>query len=239
MAAIRHIIFELFGPLVSHPHHFIGLRQHQPSWRLLCEHGLNLSYSDFIEALNGIQQQLEQQSQRNLQEYSMEQLADQFCKHHLPDSHSTLRSTFLHHYLTEWSQGIQHPLEVSAMLHRLHRHYSLSILCNSHHRPLVEQHLEKLGVSDLMADIMTSVDYGQRKPHPAIFTTALKRLGLTAEECLFIGDDYQSDYRGATDIGMASWLIDPDHQHSLPDSDRLKCVLGMETRLLRQRMAAA
>ena len=239
MAAIRHIIFELFGPLVTRPHYFVGLRQHQSSWQLLCDHGLRLNYSCFMEMFTETQQQLERQSQYNLQEYSMEQLVDEFCKRHLPDSSATLRSTFVHHYLTEWSQSIQHPLEISAMLHRLHRHYSLSVLSNSQHRPLVEQHLDKLGVSDLMTDVMTSVDCGQRKPHSTIFATALKRLGLNAGDCLFIGDDYRSDYMGATDAGMISWLIDPDGKHPVPETDRLKCALGIETRLLRQRMAAA
>ncbi len=237
MSHIRHLFFDFFGTLVTYPSSFIGLHEHDDSWQMLHDAGLSLSYDTFIDNFIETRQQLESWGRLHLSEYSMAELVDQFCDKYLPQSTPTLRNAFLLRYLEEWSQSVHHPLEVTAMLKRLHGHYSLSIISNCHHKPLVEEHLEKLGVTELLDDVMTSVEFGQRKPHPAIFNTAMQRLEKAPQECLFIGDSYLPDYLGPNDAGMTSWLIDPHSRYDIPPGHRLKCILGAETRLLQQRMA--
>ncbi len=48
------------------------------------------------------------------------------------------------------------------------------------------------------------------KPDKGIFLYALQELGARAEETLFIGDDIEKDYRGATGAGLRALLIDRD-----------------------------
>lgn len=237
MSHIRHLFFDFFGTLVTHPSSFIGLHEHDASWHLLRKAGLALDYDTFIDQFIAMREQLEAWGKTHLREYSMAELVDQFCERYLPDSSPDVRNDFLHCYLEEWSQSVHHPLEVTAMLKRLHGHYSLSVISNCHHKPLVEQHLEKLGVTELLDDVMTSVEFGHRKPHPDIFSTALRRLEKAPQECLFIGDSYLPDYLGPSDAGITSWLIDPHCRYEIPEGHRLKCILSMETRLLQQRMA--
>lgn len=240
MSSVRHLIFDFFGTLVTYPSSFMGLHEHHDSWQLLCRAGLKLSYNGFLDSFMATREQLEAHSQASLEEYSIAQLVACFFDQHMPaGTAASLQQRFAETYLTEWSQSVHHPLEVATMLHRLHGHYSLSILSNCHHRPLVEQHLRKLGAEDLMVDILTSAETGLRKPHPELFSLALERLEMDAEECLFIGDSYLPDYVGPTEAGITSWLIDPGTRYAIPAEHRLKCVMGVETRLLRQRMACA
>src|SRR5690606_7767369 len=51
-----------------------------------------------------------------------------------------------------------------------------------------------------------SCDVGYRKPHPQIFDAALQRIGVAADEALFVGDLLDADVRGARRAGMqALW----------------------------------
>jgi putative hydrolase of the HAD superfamily len=48
---------------------------------------------------------------------------------------------------------------------------------------------------------------GKRKPDPEAFKHALKRLGVKAEEAIFVGDRLEQDYLGAQKVGMNALLI--------------------------------
>jgi putative hydrolase of the HAD superfamily len=58
---------------------------------------------------------------------------------------------------------------------------------------------------------MTACDVGHLKPHRAIFTQALQRLGAAPERAVFVGDRPEQDIRGANDAGLISVLLDPPH----------------------------
>jgi len=239
MNGISHLIFDFFGTLVTRPAHFNGVQAHRNSWLLLKTAGLEMDYSQFLCLLTETSSQLGEQHQPDLREYSIEALIEQFCCQHLSDASPSLQRQLVNCYVSEWSVRVQHPLEVAAMLHRLQGHYRLAIICNCHHQPIIDFHLKRLGVDDLFDAVITSVETGWRKPHPAIFEAALQQLDCAPQDCLFIGDNYLDDYIGASRAGMQSWLIDPQAQHPVPASERLRCVMGAETRLLRARMACA
>jgi len=67
-----------------------------------------------------------------------------------------------------------------------------------------------LGVADLIADIVTSVDAGHLKPHPAVFAMAMTRAGVPAERCVVIGNKEQNDVAPALALGMHAILVHPD-----------------------------
>jgi putative hydrolase of the HAD superfamily len=62
------------------------------------------------------------------------------------------------------------------------------------------------GRFDLLVD---SHLVGCRKPDPAIFRLALRRLGVEAGEAAFVGDSYESDALAARSAGMRAVLLDP------------------------------
>ncbi len=72
----------------------------------------------------------------------------------------------------------------------------------------IEPMLEKLGLLTLLEIIVTSLETGYTKPHPAIFRKAVERAGVAADEVLYIGDQYQVDVIGAAETGMKAVLLD-------------------------------
>ncbi|MFN8527578.1 MAG: HAD family hydrolase [Anaerolineae bacterium] len=53
---------------------------------------------------------------------------------------------------------------------------------------------------------ISAADVGYLKPHPAIFELALKKIGTTPAETVFVGDDPEADIFGAKSMGMKAVL---------------------------------
>jgi len=67
-----------------------------------------------------------------------------------------------------------------------------------------------LGMAEHVDDIVTSVDAGHLKPHPAVFEMAMHRSGAAAERCLVIGNREENDIQPALKLGMRAILVYPD-----------------------------
>ena len=68
--------------------------------------------------------------------------------------------------------------------------------------------LDRHDLTRLVDAVVFCGDVGWRKPDPRIFRHALHRLGLEAEDCLFVGDDPRWDIDGPAALGMDAVLID-------------------------------
>ncbi|MEK4063666.1 MULTISPECIES: HAD family hydrolase [unclassified Paenibacillus] len=65
---------------------------------------------------------------------------------------------------------------------------------------------QALGISPLFDEVLISEWEGLRKPDPAIFLRALTKLGVKAEETLFVGDHPENDIRASRAAGLrAAW----------------------------------
>lgn len=80
--------------------------------------------------------------------------------------------------------------------------------------------LEAVRLRDWFDAILVSHDVGHRKPHPAIFTLALKELGASPAEALMVGDTPETDVVGAKRIGItAVFKRNGDRRRAAPDAD--------------------
>ena len=70
--------------------------------------------------------------------------------------------------------------------------------------------LKDLGLFEYFNDLVFSDEIGIIKPNPFIFHSAAERLRFKMEECLFIGDMTESDYKGALNAGMKGYLFNRD-----------------------------
>jgi HAD superfamily hydrolase (TIGR01549 family) len=70
--------------------------------------------------------------------------------------------------------------------------------------------LRNLGIEHLLDCIMLSEEIGIRKPDPRIFWKAAALLDKRPEECLYIGDSYDSDTVGAKKAGMQACWFNPN-----------------------------
>jgi putative hydrolase of the HAD superfamily len=66
----------------------------------------------------------------------------------------------------------------------------------------LERELERHGIRQEFAFVISSAEYGVRKPDPIIFEVALARLGTPAEETWFAGDNVEFDILGARGAGI-------------------------------------
>jgi HAD superfamily hydrolase (TIGR01509 family) len=67
-----------------------------------------------------------------------------------------------------------------------------------------------LGMAGYIDAIVTSVDAGQMKPHPAVFEMAMQRAGVPADRCVVIGNREENDIEPALSLGMWTILVHPD-----------------------------
>lgn len=103
-----------------------------------------------------------------------------------------------------WTVPLPNAREI---LSGLRKNYRLAVISNSDGS--IGKLFERLGLADLFETITDSGNVGVQKPHPEIFHAALRSLGVSAEESLYIGDVYSIDYLGATNAGMHALVFDP------------------------------
>lgn len=100
--------------------------------------------------------------------------------------------------------------------------------CRSKHLPMTivsngfaEIQYRKLRNTDIehyFAHIVLSDSADALKPDPAIFNYALDVNGASAEETLMIGDSFEADILGATNVGIdALFLNHSDKQYEIPE----------------------
>lgn len=69
--------------------------------------------------------------------------------------------------------------------------------------------LSRNDLEELFDEIIISSEVGVEKPNPAIFELALARGKVTAEQSLYVGDNYYDDVRGCRQVGIHCLLINP------------------------------
>ncbi len=101
------------------------------------------------------------------------------------------------------ADALAHP-DARPVLEALRPHFQLALLSNADD-DFLGQCLARNGIHfDI---IVTSEQAGALKPDPAIFIYLLKRLGLSAAEAAYVGDNPVPDILGAKRAGMkAVWL---------------------------------
>jgi FMN phosphatase YigB (HAD superfamily) len=70
-----------------------------------------------------------------------------------------------------------------------------------------ERDFEALGIGGLISAVITSVDVGLRKPHPAMFEAALAAVGRPAAGCVMIGNSERHDIVPAVELGMRALRV--------------------------------
>ena len=110
----------------------------------------------------------------------------------------------------ELSKAADFPAHHGPLLTDLARRYRLALVSNFDYTPTALGILESAGVADLFDTILVSDEIGWRKPAPAIFEEALRRVGVAAARTLFVGDRPDIDVLGAHQVGMRTAWINPD-----------------------------
>ena len=111
-----------------------------------------------------------------------------------------------------WEMALIRIPDALEVLTALKPHYRLGVISNtvgSGDADLSEV-LEKAGIRRLIDALVTSRDFGKAKPDPAIYAECARRLGVSLEQTLMVGDRLDTDVAGALNAGIpAIWLRHP------------------------------
>lgn len=111
--------------------------------------------------------------------------------------------------------------------------YKLGLISNWNHT--AREVLARNGLLEEFDEIIISSEVGIEKPDSAIFELAFAKGKVTAEQSLYIGDNYYDDVRGCQKVGMDCLLINPyekqgieelDYQHVIPNIQDVVSYLG-------------
>lgn len=69
---------------------------------------------------------------------------------------------------------------------------------------VLQWELEKHGLGRYFRFLVSSAEYGLRKPHPALMNLAIKKMNLLPEQIWFVGDSERCDVGGAKLVGMTA-----------------------------------
>jgi HAD superfamily hydrolase (TIGR01549 family) len=117
-----------------------------------------------------------------------------------------------------------------AVLERLRQNFRLGVISNSDGK--IAEVLSRCGIADVFESITDSGNVGKEKPHPEIFNSALRSLGVSPEASTYIGDVYCVDYVGATRCGMSAILFDVAGAYKESALPRVESLEELASRLL-------
>lgn len=229
MTAVTHVLFDFFGTLVAYDNSVAGPGL-ESSHRLLVEAGSSLGRAQFEALWTDTFQRHEQRAHASFDEFALETACSELLCNALPCAFEPdLVARFRDTFLEEWNKGVCDLPGVPALLAALRERFTLVLVSNTNHAPLVHGHLRRLDIADHFAAVVTSVEHGRRKPSPCIFHRALELTTGRAETAVYVGDSYAADYRGALAAGMRPLLIDPQRRHPIPDHHRIASILDLHT----------
>lgn len=91
----------------------------------------------------------------------------------------------------------------AAELLRALKLYGIRIGCGTNMTTWVQyEKLRRLNLGHYIDFMVTSEEAGEEKPGMGFYTCLLEKTGCAPEECIFIGDSYQFDYRGSISAGL-------------------------------------
>jgi putative hydrolase of the HAD superfamily len=79
----------------------------------------------------------------------------------------------------------------------------LGVISNSSFTgPVLSHELSKQGLDRHLEFVVSTADYGLRKPHPQVFRVGLQKAGVAPENAWYVGNSLEFDVAGALGVGM-------------------------------------
>jgi putative hydrolase of the HAD superfamily len=191
--------------------------------------GIDLHRHEVRDLYFEIMKEQQQASSEEHPEFDAVAIWRTIIQRHLTDFTRTLPPEKLEQlplFLAEMYRGISrcrlrlYP-HVREVLDVLRERYPLALVTDAQ-SVYARGELHKVGLLDYFDPIIVSGDYGYRKPDRRLFQFALDRMGVAAENALYVGNDMHRDIFGAREVGMKTVMFDSDqgadaHLDCVPD----------------------
>jgi putative hydrolase of the HAD superfamily len=128
-------------------------------------------------------------------------------------------------FLAEMQRGISRKRlrafpQAHEILAQLKSSYGMAVVSDAQSAYAVAE-LHGVGLAQYFDPIIISGDYGYRKPDSRLFLAALEKLGVSAQEAVFVGNDAFRDIAGARQCGMKTILFCPNGNPGGAEADYL------------------
>jgi putative hydrolase of the HAD superfamily len=204
-AMIEVVVFDCFGTLVDVERGAYFNNKRVGAFSLLQAETPEITYDDFQTAWGNNFARLDFEARKSFREFTMTELVEE-VQNDLGTNADT--PAVIDAYLEEWLLGIHAIKDINNMLGVLKESKKLAILSNTHYEGIVQGALAVAGIEpDIFDIIKTSVEYGMRKPDPAIMNSLLLESGVQPEQVLMVGDSYHDDFGVASRGGTYCLLV--------------------------------
>lgn len=221
---IKAVGFDLFGTLIKATADRDACLQ--GIYECLCRNGMVATYEAFAEAYRAIRKQQREAGQSEHKEVTNRETVCETAR--LLGCDLQPRSQVVREAVQAYFRPWELRLVDGAFptLEALRPMVKLGLVSNFTDVSFVEEALETLGIHRFFDSVTISAGCGWRKPSPRIFQILLENLSVRPEECLFVGDEVESDIEGAKTVGMLAALMAQDAMASNNVTTGADFVLG-------------
>lgn len=149
-------------------------------------------------------------SQRHLQALGF---PAELAQVHAPNLHAHMRDNYQ-------PKSRVHPETVQALSHLHAAGHLLGVITNRTKPIHAEMH--ELGLDHYLDFYLTAGQLGAYKPQREIFDNLLKFIGRSADELIYVGDNYYADVLGARNAGIRPILLNWNELYSDVDCEAIK-----------------
>ncbi len=205
------VLFDMFDTLVmirkNHEFYSPSLMR---MYRYLNKNGINVSFGAFQKAYIKARDDLYAKADANLEEPHFNVRVSEALKSlgYNYDVSSPIVAAATAEFCDEFMTYVYLDENTEKLLRTLHGKYKLGIISNFAIPECVHKLLKTHDLDKLFNSIVVSGAVNKRKPSPEIFERALKALGVSASETVFVGDTLDADIEGAKAVGMKAVYIE-------------------------------
>jgi putative hydrolase of the HAD superfamily len=208
---IQAVLFDMFDTLMlivkDHEFYDYSLKK---AHGFLAENGVTVGFAAFREAYRKARDALYVEADVQLEEphfnlrisKALESLGYSF------GAYSEVVAGATNEFCEGFMEYVRIDDHAKSALEKLHKRYKLGIVSNFAIPECVDKLLERHGLEKLFDVVVVSGAVNKRKPSLEIFEKALKKLGITAENAVFVGDTVDADIGGAKSAGMKAIYIE-------------------------------
>jgi len=226
---IKAIIFDFGQTLVDSAEAFRAAEK-QAEKRLFDSLALT-SWREFLENYRKIRKQFHEKTN-----FSRKALWQEVYRHYCRQCNEELLESWEHEYWEKVKAGTTPFPETEQVLKILASKYQLALITNTQGQESSDKHrIAQLPQLEGFFDtIIIAGESGiPAKPDPAPFLLCLKRLGVSADEAVYVGDDWYIDICGAMNASIQPvWLKHHLVRRNQPDVETLVPIISSLDRLL-------
>lgn len=218
------VLFDLFDTLVMFEPSFLSpVTRDGKTWNTTAEDVFSemkeslegMEFDDFYEPFAQSHREIMDLRKKDMREYPNRKRFEIFADRAGLEKNPATIDRLVRSHMKSLSRAMVYPKRHTEILRRLARKgYTLAVVSNFDHKPTAVGLLEKFGIAGFLDQVVISEEVGWRKPHRKIFEVALERLGESASDAVFIGNDLEADVAGAENCGIDSIWVKRKRQHA-------------------------